>query len=68
MNISNAVEWCQVCDSVSSQNKCKRKIDVKMTVLDESAQMKLYISVPHKIIVPGCSILVFAMSQKWTLL
>ena len=31
-------------------NACKLKTDVKMTVLDESEQTRLYISVPHKII------------------
>ena len=50
VNISNAVGWCQVCDNVSSQNDCKLKNDVKMTVLDENEQMRLYISVRHKII------------------
>ena len=50
VNISNAVGWCQVCDNVSSQNECKLKTDVKMTVLDKCEQMRLYISVPHKII------------------
>ena len=50
VNISNAVGWCQVSDNVSSQNECKLKTDVKITVLDESEQMRLYISVPDKII------------------
>ena len=50
VNISNTVGYCQVCDNVSSQNECKLKTDVNMTVLDESGQMRLYIFVPHKII------------------
>ena len=49
-DISNAVGWCLVCDNVSSQNEYNLKTDVKMTVLDESEQMRLCISVPHKII------------------
>ena len=56
VNISNTVGYCQVCDNVSSQNECKLKTDVKMTVLDESGQMRLYISAPHKIIENLCNI------------
>ena len=46
VNSSNAVGWCDV----SSQNECKLKTDVEMTVLDESEQLRFSISVMHKVI------------------
>ena len=50
VNISNALGRYQVCDNVSSQNKCKLKTDVRMTVLGQSEKMRFCISVSHKII------------------
>ena len=48
--INNAVGWCDICENAESQSEWKIKTDVKIVILDESDQMKYYISVPHSVI------------------
>ena len=50
VTINNAVGWCDICENAESQSECKLKTDVKIVILDESDQMKYYISVPHSLI------------------
>ena len=47
--ITNAVGWCKNCDNVSTQDECNQKTDVKLTILDQNENLKLFISVPHSI-------------------
>ena len=64
VTINNAVGWCDICENAESQSECKLKTDVKIVILDESDQMKYYISVPHSLIEKSINVSVSNTSKK----
>ena len=64
VTINNAVGWYDICENAESQSECKLKIDVKIVILDESDQMKYYISVPHSLIEKSINVSVSNTSKK----
>ena len=64
VTVNNAVGWCDIWENAESQSECKLKTDVKIVILDESDQMKYYISVPYSLIEKSINVSVSNTSKK----